>query len=105
MEDNSHAGQGPVTLDIGGDVGAAVVVAPAALAGVEIEARPVGRHMHHLPHVGVVARTAADGSVVHSAVFGALRAGVYELYQRPAGPVRLRVSVTGGAVTGAVWPG
>lgn len=120
MEDNTHAGQGPVLLDIGGDVGAAVVVVPAALLGAEIEARPAegsGRahhdhdhdphghdHHHHLPHVGVVARPAPDGSVVHSAVFGALAAGSYELYQRPDGPVRLRVAVTGGTVTEAVWP-
>lgn len=106
MEDNAHAGRGSaVLLDIGGDVGAAVVVVPAGLAGVEIEARPVGRHVHHLPHVAVLARAAPDGSVVHSAVFGELTAGSYELYERPAGPVRLGLVVTGGAVTEAVWPG
>lgn len=108
MEDNSHAGAGAaVLLDIGGDVGAAVVVVPVGLVGTEIEARPVGgsgHHHHHLPHVGVVARSAPDGSVVHSAVFGELPAGSYELYERPAGPVRLRVEVTGGTVTEAVWP-
>jgi hypothetical protein len=107
VEDNSRAGQGPVLLDIGGDVGAAVVVLPAALAGTEIEARPTGGDAlghHHFPHVGVVARPVPDGSVVHSAVFGELPAGSYELYERPAGPVRLRVAVTGGAVTEAVWP-
>ena len=105
MEDDSHAGQGPVLLDIGGDVGAAVVVLPGALAGTEIEARPCGGDAHHhLPHVGVVARPLPDGSVVHSAVFGELPAGSYELYERPGGPVRLRLAVTGGAVTEAVWP-
>ena len=41
MEDNSHAGQGPVVLDIGGDIGALIVTMPAALAGAEVEARPV----------------------------------------------------------------
>lgn len=105
MEDNDHAGRGTaVLLDIGGDVGAAVVTVPAALAGAEIEARPVGGHLHHLPHVAVVARPAPDGTVLHSAVFGELTAGTYELYRRPAGPVRLRVAVVGGAVTEAVWP-
>ena len=105
MEDNSHAGQGSVVLDIGGEVGAAVVVAPAALAGVEIEARPVDRAAPgHLPHVAVVARPVPAGGVLHSAVFGALPAARYELYQRPAGPVRLRLSVAGGEVTEAVWP-
>ena len=112
MEDNAHAGRGTaVLLDIGGDVGAAVVVARAGLVGVEIEARPVGSgdhgagHHHHLPHVAVVARPAPDGSVVHSAVFAELPAGSYELSERPAGPVRLRIAVTGGSVTEAVWPG
>jgi hypothetical protein len=105
MEDNAHAGQGPVLLDIGGDVGAAVVVLPAALAGVEIEARRAGADAdQHFPHVGVVARPLPDGSVAHSAVFGELPAGSYELYERPAGPVRLRLAVTGGAVTEAIWP-
>lgn len=109
MEDNAHAGRGTaVLLDIGGDVGAAVVVVPAGLVGVEIEARPAGSpgpHHHHFPHVAVVARPAPDGSVVHSAVFAELSAGSYELYERPAGPVRLRLAVTGGSVTEAVWPG
>jgi hypothetical protein len=105
VEDNAHAGQGPVLLDIGGDVGAAVVVLPAGLAGAEIEARPCGGDgHHHFPHVGVVARPLPDGSVVHSAVFGELPAGSYELCERPAGPVRLRLAVTGGAVTEAIWP-
>lgn len=39
--ENPHAGQGAVTLDVGGDVGAIVVVAPVDLVGVEIEIRPV----------------------------------------------------------------
>ena len=41
VEDNRHAGQGPVLLDIGGDVGALILTMPAALAGEEIEIRPV----------------------------------------------------------------
>ena len=40
-EDNSHAGQGPVMLDIGGDIGAVILTMPAALKGQEIEARPI----------------------------------------------------------------
>ncbi len=127
MEDNSHAGQGAVVLDIGGDVGALVIVAPASMDGVEIEARPIGstepvhghqQHGHdhghdhhhgpgsstHLEHVAVLARPLPDGEKVYSAVFAGLTAGTYELYERPAGPVRLTVSVTGGAVADAVWP-
>ena len=39
--ENPHAGQGPVVLDIGGDVGALVVAMPETMAGVEIEIRSV----------------------------------------------------------------
>jgi hypothetical protein len=126
-EDNSHAGQGPVLLDIGDDVGAAIIRMPAALAGQEIEIRPVlpgesrhraddrfgaRTHLHthrgplahdHLQHVGVVGRPVAAG-LQFSAVFGALTSGEYELYVRPAGPVQLRVTVTGGEVSFVDWP-
>ncbi|MCW2527039.1 MAG: hypothetical protein JWM76_1899 [Pseudonocardiales bacterium] len=40
--ENPYAGQGSVLLDIGGDVGAVVVMMPAAMDGEEIEIRPVG---------------------------------------------------------------
>jgi hypothetical protein len=101
-EDNAHAGQGAVVLDIGGDVGALVVRMPPSLAGAEIEARPVGSG--HVEHVAVLARPLPAGGEVHCAVFAALPAGTYELYVRPAGPVRLSVQVTGGAVADAIWP-
>lgn len=130
MEDNSHAGQGPVLLDIGGEVGALILTMPAALAGQEIEIRPLSKddsapeadhghahdhaHSHaaghghehghgHLIHVGVVGRPIA-GEVVHSAVFSALAEGQYELYVRPDGPVMLTQTVRGGEVTMADWP-
>lgn len=41
-EDNSHAGQGAVLLNIGGDIGALVVTMPPAMEGIEVEIRPVG---------------------------------------------------------------
>jgi len=41
--ENPHAGQGMVVLDIGGDIGALVVTAPRSLAGNEIEICPAGR--------------------------------------------------------------
>jgi hypothetical protein len=128
VEDNSHAGQGPVVLDIGGDIGALIIAMPASLAGCEIEARPVsgaakatydaagsththfhsGHHHHHshgapLVHVGVVERP-GDGAVRHSAVFGELQDGSYELYVRPDGPVQLTATVRGGEVTSESWP-
>lgn len=41
--ENPHAGHGMVVLDIGGDIGALVVAAPATLSGVELEICPAGR--------------------------------------------------------------
>ena len=128
--ENPHAGQGPVLLDVGGDVGALLVTMPASLEGVEIEIRPqpsepephlpVHSHPHlpdhgghstlpdsgdhsHLSHVEVLPRPTPAG-MVSCAVFPELTQGRYELYERPCGPVRLRVSITGGEVTQAFWP-
>jgi hypothetical protein len=107
QRENPHAGQGPVLLDIGGDIGALVVRMPEALTGQEIEIRPVGRpakaERAPLQHVAVLPRPGRDGTVP-SAVFAQLPTGRYELYQRPAGPVRLTVDVSGGGVTHATWP-
>jgi ABC-type Zn2+ transport system substrate-binding protein/surface adhesin len=131
VSENPYAGQGSVLLDIGGDIGALVVRMPAELDGVEVEINrldqrrhdhhhgPVADHDHHhdhadgqdhshpagghRPHVAVVARPAPSG-VVHSLVFPELTDGRYELYQRPAGPVELTVTVYGGQVTEVDWP-
>ncbi len=40
--ENPNAGQGPVMLDIGGDVGALIVTMPASLEDLEVEIRPAG---------------------------------------------------------------
>ena len=42
-DENPHAGQGSVLLDIGGDIGALVVVAPEWMLGHEVEIAPAGR--------------------------------------------------------------
>ena len=126
MSENPHAGQGSVLLDIGDDIGALVVIMPADLEGVEVEIHrvdrvdqphpPDRRHVHHhegdhhhghashRPHVAVVARPVARG-VIPSLVFPELTEGRYELYRRPAGPVQLAVTIRGGQVTEASWPG
>lgn len=105
--ENAYAGQGPVLLDVGGRFGALLVSMPESLVGVEIEIRP---HMPSLDagpaplsHVEVLFRPTPGGSV-SCAVFPELTEGEYELYERPAGPVRLQVSITGGQVTQAPWP-
>jgi hypothetical protein len=122
------AGQGPVVLDIGDEVGAVVVVAPARLAGAEIEVCPAGSRSERpdegrgwwsgdwrshsarsqpvaaaWPHVAVLRRTTPAGAR-YAAVFPGLRAGRYELWLRPAQPTALTVSVSGGAVTDVAWP-
>lgn len=107
--ENPHAGQGPVLLDIGDDVGALVVFAPAALAGQEIEIRTrttalASEEPGPPQHVSVLPRQGAD-LTRYAAVFGALPAGDYELALRPAGPVQLVLTVPGSRVTEVNWPG
>jgi hypothetical protein len=130
--ENPHAGQGMVVLDIGGDIGALVISAPADLAGAEIEICPAGarggepdeggewwqgtwrshehegqgHHQHHgraWPHVAVLGRPLGDG-VAYSAVFPGLRAGSYELWLKPDGPSGLTADVQGASVTALDWP-
>jgi hypothetical protein len=101
---NAGAGQGPVLLDVGGEVGALVVTMPAQLDGAEIEIRPMPCPPGTpLRHVGVLARPTPNGAV-HSAVFGGLPPGDYELYPRPDGPVQLTATVRAAEVTFADWP-
>ncbi len=146
-EENPHAGQGAVVLDIGGDIGALIVEMPADMEDLEVEIIPTGtdsrphqvRHGHDgndhdghghghghdhgspgdlshspadghshepgaPPHVAVVARTAPDGSTIHSLVYGEVQQGTYDLYVRPDGPIRLTATVVGGEVTHMRWP-
>ncbi|MGG5257306.1 hypothetical protein [Phycicoccus avicenniae] len=126
--ENPHAGQGPVPLDIGGDVGALVVTMPDGrpdLEGLEVEIRPAGAaapthhhhdgHHHHahgghdharspFPHVGVVGRPTPAGTV-HCLVYPAVTAGDYVLCPMPGDTVALTATVVGGEVTELEWPG
>ena len=104
-EENPWAGQGTVVLDIGGDVGAVVVLMPASMTGVEVEARLQGgaaeRPVHH-PHAAVVERPLGTG-VVPSLVFPSLTAGRYELVRKGGDDVEMSVVVSGGEVTSVQW--
>jgi hypothetical protein len=104
-EDLSYAGQGAVLLDIGGDVGALIVVMPKSMVDVEIEICPVGEGHSDAPrsHVAVLGRP-AGGKIIYSAVFPALAEGRYGLYRKSDGPTELIVEVSGSAVSQAVWP-
>jgi len=94
---------GPVVLDIGGEVGAAVVWTSGALEGSEIEIRRLPADWEG-SHVSVRARPpAADPS--YAAVFGCLRAGRHELRLRASkGGTVCRIEVRGGEVTECTWP-
>jgi hypothetical protein len=104
-QENPHAGQGAVLLDIGGDVGAVVVTMPADMLGTEVELRPVGRaasgHSHH-PHVAVVNRPVGD-ALIPSLVFPEVVAGRYELHEKGNPAVRQTLDVRGGEVTTVTW--
>lgn len=102
--ENPGAGQGPVLLDIGGDIGALVVTMPAWTIGEEIEI--LGAHVpagQHRPHVAVVDRPTPSGSIP-SLVFPELLEGRYCLVPKGTDDVRLTVLVVGAEVTMAQWP-
>jgi len=97
---NPGAGQGPVVLDIGGDVGALVVHAPADMVGEELHLSPSHddtdrRHVEVLPrHL--------TGGVRYAAVFGSVTAGRWTLRDGDGSPTSV-VDVHGGQVTEVVW--
>lgn len=125
ITENPFAGQGPVLLDIGGDVGALIVAMPAEAEGLEVEIRPRGataaktadahehrsgqghshgsqhRHDHGgsaFPHVAVVGRRAPTG-VQYSLVYPSVVAGDYELCPIPGDDIVLTATIVGGQVT------
>jgi hypothetical protein len=91
-------GPGRVVLDIGGDVGAAVVRTPAALAGSELEIRRPGETWTGR-HVSVRERPLPDGAV-WAGVFEGLQAGRWEVRvrDRPDSPSAV-FTVNGGRVS------
>jgi hypothetical protein len=133
-QENPHAGQGSVLLDIGGDIGALVVTMPLAMLGEEIEIAPVGGHPygqerhghghddghgadhrhgrahgHDHAHVHDRAHVAVvarpvSGGTVPSLVFPDLVEGSYELFDKGADQALLTAAVTGGRVTFLDWP-
>jgi hypothetical protein len=98
-----HSEQGSVVVDIGGEVGAAIVHAPASLSGSEIEIRRCGA-VWDGTHVAVRSRHGPEG-VVHAALFYGLSRGSYEARLRndDEGPVAT-ITVEGGRVSEAHLP-
>ncbi len=96
---------GTVVLDIGGDVGAAVVVVPPSLAEVEIEIRAESDEWAEV-HTAVRERELPGGSSVHAALFESLPADTYQIRVRHGEPGATVTSFTvrGGHVTDLSWP-
>ena len=96
---------GIVIVDIGGDVGAAVIYTPRELVGAEIEIRAVGTEWDG-SHTAVHERQ-GPGITTTAAVFGSLRAGRYELRIKDAAGTEhpAPVVVEGAQVTWVTWAG
>lgn len=101
------SGEGTVVLDVGGTRGAAVIFTTTALAGVEIEIRPVDGPWDGT-HTAVRRRDLRDG-VAYAGVFGSLPEGSYHLRVRqegggPSGDPAVELRVAGGEVVQLEWP-
>ncbi len=107
---------GSVMLDIGGDIGALILLTPADLHLAEIEISPVGderahepahshgdhTHAHpHRTHVAVRERRGPSGTR-YAAIYPSLRAGDYTLWGLDGRP-RDTVRITGGEVAQLDW--
>ena len=97
------AGPGSVVLDIGEDVGAAVVTAPPSLEGHELEIRAASASWDGR-HVAFHMRESAEGPI-NAAVFPQLVQGRWEIRLRPAeNSLIVPVVVVGGQVTTVALP-
>lgn len=94
---------GSVVLDIGPGAGAAVILTPANMNGLEIEYRIVGEPWEER-HMAVRERR-GPGGPKYAAIFGPLPTGVYEFRERGhQSDAALVVLVPEGAVRTASWP-
>lgn len=96
------AGQGPVAVEVGAGTGALVLWTTPQLDGVELDISPdvdgAARH-----HVAVLPRQ-LPGGVRHAAVYPALPAGTYRIWD-PSGVRWQPVDVPEGVVTEVTWEG
>ncbi len=98
------SGAGTVVLDIGPGVGAAVVLTPGHMHGLEIEYRAAGDPWCE-KHMAVRERQGA-GVTHYAAIFGPLPAGAYEFRVRGSEGAEpdLVVTVAEASVASASWP-
>ncbi len=97
-------GPGSVVVDIGGDIGAAVVTTPESLDGEEIEIRPEPGEWTG-KHVAVRPRPMPTGTI-WAAFFESLKEGSYVVRVRfaPPGAVEVPLEVVGARVAQIAWP-
>lgn len=95
----------PAVLELGADVGAAVIYTPAGLNGVEIEIKPHSAEWNGA-HTAVRRRPDGGGSApLFAALFFGLSAGTYDLRLRDdqlRNDVR-SIRIVGGRVTEEAW--
>jgi hypothetical protein len=101
--EGEHGPTGPASVmaDVGGDVGAAVVYAPEALVGRELEIRPVGGAWDGT-HTAIRERH-VGAAISWAGFFGALRAGRYEVRIKADASRSLDLEVAGATVTETTW--
>jgi len=97
------SGPGTVVLELGAEIGALILYAPAKLDGAEIEISrdddPGARRTHsqvRQRHMATVTR--------YAAVYPGLQAGPYTIWRDEHSPAAA-VTITGGQVTSCHWPG
>jgi hypothetical protein len=103
VEESTGPSRGPVVLDIGGDVGAVVILTDADLDRTEVEVRRVGAEWDGT-HVAVRSRPTA-GDPVYAAVFSQLPESEHEFRLRPPRPRGSvhRIKVIGGGLVEFRW--
>jgi hypothetical protein len=87
-----------LVLDIGGDVGALVITTGPELAEEEIEISPGMDPAERRSHNVVHARHNRDVVMAYAAVFPAVRAGDYTVWNQDGSPYAV-ITVHGGQVT------
>lgn len=90
----------PAVLDIGGDIGALIIYASAALHGQEIEVSPQGDDIHRT-HTAVLERR-VNGRSIFAALFLALPAGDYRIWSDDPN-LPHTTTIVGGEVAQVDW--
>ncbi len=95
-------GPGTVILDLGADIGALILYAPAELDGAEIEISRDDEPGAPRTHSAVRQRPMA-AKTAYAAVYPGLAAGPYTIWRDHHTPA-VTVTITGGQITSCHWP-